>query len=78
MWAVIMDDNPGAFRQDIDGTYPEGKALSTMPGLVLAQLPGLPDDIQFRFIGRHLILYDVRANTIIDRMPDAIRCACDD
>ena len=75
MWAVIMDDNPGAFEHDIDGTYPEGKAFATMPGIVLAQLPGLPDDLQFRFVGRHLILYDVRANTIIDRMPDAIRCA---
>ena len=79
MWAVIMDDNPGTFRHDIDGSYPEGKPLATMPGLVLARLPGLPDDIQFRFIGRHLILYDVRANTIIDRMRDAIRCtSCDD
>jgi hypothetical protein len=45
-----------------------------MPGLLLARLPGLPGDIQFRFVGRDLILYDVRANTIIDRMPDAIRC----
>ena len=44
----------------------------------IAQLPELPDDIQYRFIGRHLILYDVRANTIIDRIPDAIRCTnCD-
>jgi len=77
MWAVIMDDNPGGFRRDIDGTYPDGKAFATMPGRVLAELPELPDDIQFRFAGRHLILYDVRANTIIDRMPDAIRCTCD-
>ena len=78
MWAVIMDENPGAFGHDIDGTYPDGKTFSTVPGLILAQLPELPDDIQFRFVGRHLILYDVRANTIIDRMPDAIRCTnCD-
>ena len=78
MWAVIMDENPGSFGHDIDGTYPDGKTFSTVPGLVLAQLPELPDDIQFRFIGRHLILYDVRANTIMDRMPDAIRCTnCD-
>jgi len=34
----------------------------------------LPDGIEFRFVGRHLILYDVRANTIIDRLPDAIEC----
>jgi hypothetical protein len=74
MWAVIMDENPGSFGHDIDGTYPDGKTFSTMPGLLLAQLPELPDDIQFRFVGRHLILYDVRANTIIDRMPNAIRC----
>ena len=78
MWAVIMDENPGAFGHDIDGTYPDGKTFSTMPGLILAELPELPDDIQFRFVGRHLILYDVRANTIIDRMPNAIRCTtCD-
>jgi hypothetical protein len=72
--AVIMDDNPGGFAHKIDGAYPDGKAFSTMPGLLLARLPGLPDDIQFRFIGRHLILYDLRANTIVDRMPNAIRC----
>ena len=78
MWAAIMDENPGTFGHDIDGTYPDGKTFSTMPGLVLAQLPELPDDIQFRFVGRHLILYDVRANTIIDRLPNAIRCSkCD-
>ena len=78
MWAVIMDENPGAFRHDIDGSYPDEKTFSTMPGIVLARLPELPDDIQFRFIGRHLILYDVRANTIIDRLPFAIRCtSCD-
>jgi hypothetical protein len=76
MCASIMEDNPGAggFPRAIDGTYPEGKTLSTMPGLLLARLPGLPGDIQFRFVGRDLILYDVRANTIIDRMPNAIRC----
>ena len=74
MCAAIMDENPGAFAHKIDGAYPDGKTLSTMPGLLLARLPGLPDDIQFRFIGRHLILYDVRANTIIDQMPNAIRC----
>ena len=74
MCAVIMDDNPGSFGHAIDGDYPDGKTFSTMPGLLLARLPELPEDIEFRFIGRHLILYDVRANTIIDRMPDAVRC----
>jgi hypothetical protein len=78
MWAVIMDENPGAFGHDVNATYPDGKTFSTMPALLLAELPGLPDDIQFRFVGRRLILYDVRANTIMDWMADAIRCpSCD-
>jgi hypothetical protein len=71
-WILIMDDNPGSFRSPIDGPYPDGKKHAMMPGTVLARLPQLPDDIEFRFIGPHLILYDVRANTIIDRLPNAI------
>jgi len=72
--AAIMDDNPRAFTHAIDGSYPSGKSLATMPGIILARLPPLPNDIEFRFVGRHLILYDVRANTIIDRLPYAIDC----
>lgn len=72
--AAIMDDNPGAFAYDVNGSYPSGKSRATMPGLIIASLPPLPDDIEFRFIGSHLILYDVRADTIIDRLPDAIAC----
>jgi hypothetical protein len=72
--AAIMDGNPGRFTHAIDGSYPSGKSLATMPGIVLVRLPPLPNDIEFRFVGRHLILYDVRANTIIDRLPYAIEC----
>jgi len=79
LWAVIMDENPGRFGHDIDGTYPDGKTFSTVPSTVLARLPQLPEDLQFRFIGPDLILYDVKANTIVDRLPKAIRCSrCDD
>ena len=79
VWSVIMDDNPGELRPDINASYPDGATRSTMPGIVLAGLPHLPDGIEFRFLGRHLILHDVRANMIIDRLPYAIDCAdCDD
>ena len=73
-WASIMDDNPGEVSVQINGCYPEGKPFSTVPPNVLAALPTLPDDIQYRFLGRHLILYDTRANLILDRIPYAIRC----
>ena len=46
--------------------YPEKEPLATMPPEVLERLPKLPADIEYRFVGKHLILRDVRANTIID------------
>jgi len=73
-WAAIMDDNPGEFSVQINGSYPDEKPLSTVPPNILAVLPTLPDDIQYRFLGRHLILYDTRASLILDRIPYAIRC----
>ena len=72
--AAIMDDNSGQFAHRINGTYPPGKPLSTMPGRILSVLPALPDGLEYRFIGHHLILHDTRANVIIDRLPCAIEC----
>ena len=52
--------------------YPEKEPLATMPPDVLERLPKLPADIEYRFVGKHLILRDVRANTIIDYAPNVI------
>jgi hypothetical protein len=73
-WAVIMDDNPGEFSHEINGIYPDGKPYSTMPGTILAVLPALPDAVEYRFLGRHLILLDARANVILDRIRFPIEC----
>jgi hypothetical protein len=59
-----MDDNSGDFEAQINGAYPN----------VLAVLPRLPEDIEYRFVGRHLILLDTRAMVILDRIPFAIQC----
>lgn len=72
-WAAIMDDNPGEFFHDINGIYPDDKPYSTVPGTILAALPPLPGDVEYRFLGRHLILLDIRANVILDQIPYAIR-----
>jgi hypothetical protein len=77
-WAAIMDDNPGEFANEINGTYPGKKPLSTVPPNILARLPRLPDDIQYRFVGRQLILHDTRANLVLDRIPHAISCTQDE
>ena len=72
-WAAIMDDNPGALSTRINGTYPEKKPLSTVPPNILAVLPKLPDDVEYRFLGRHLILLDTRARVLLDGIPNAIQ-----
>lgn len=72
--AAIMDDNPGKFPFQINGEYPPAETLSTMPPNILASLPPLPKgkDLEYRFVGKHLILRDVRANIIIDFVPNAM------
>ena len=72
--AAIEDDNPGRFSHRINGTYPKERPVSTVPANLLALLPRLPGDIQYRCLGRHLVLHDTRANVILDRVRCAIRC----
>jgi hypothetical protein len=72
--ALIMEDGPGEFDVDVNDTYSKRYALATMPPKLLLLLPDLPKDLEFRFVGRHLILRDARANMIIDEIPYAIRC----
>lgn len=72
--AAILDDNPGRFSYDINETYPSRRPLSSVPAGILTLLPRLPADVNYRFVGRELILHDTRANVILDRIPDAIRC----
>ena len=71
---AIMDDNPGEFDVDVNDTYKKKYALGTMPPKLLLLLPDLPRDLQYRFVGRHLIVYDGRANIIVDEIPHALQC----
>jgi hypothetical protein len=77
-WETLMDDNPGRFSRAINRTYPNKRPLSSVPVNLLARLPPLPDDIEYRFLGRDLILLDTRASVILDRIPSAIQCVQSD
>jgi hypothetical protein len=71
---AIRDDNPGEFSYAVNATYPKERPLSTVPPSILEALPRLPEDVWYRFLRRDLILHDTRANVILDRIDDAIRC----
>lgn len=68
----IMDENPGPIRLAVNGRYPDSVPLATMPPQVLAQLPRLPEDLEYRFIASRLILLDVHAHIIVDYIDDAL------
>jgi hypothetical protein len=75
---AIRNDNPGELSRPVSRDYPEGRPRSTTPAAVLAILPTLPQDIEYRFVGHDLILLDTRANIVVDRMAGAVRCGhCD-
>ena len=56
----------------VNGEYPKEAPLSTVPPDVLKALPPLPENLQYRFVGRHLILYCTRGNLIVDYMLNAM------
>jgi hypothetical protein len=68
----IREDNPGNVKLQVNGRYPDGIPVTTMPPGVLAELPRLPDDVEYRFIGERLILLDVHAQIVVDFMDGAI------
>jgi hypothetical protein len=55
----------------VNGGYPQDAPLSTVPPSVLLALPTLPKEIEYRFVGRNLILRDTKANIVVDILPNA-------
>jgi hypothetical protein len=70
--ATIMDENPGKISLTVNSRYPDQVPVSTIPPQVLAVLPKLPEELEYRFIGDRLILLDVHAHTIVDYMDNAL------
>jgi len=50
----------------INRNYPERAALATVPPLLLANLPPLPDNLQYRFFGRHVLILDGDVEIMMD------------
>jgi hypothetical protein len=68
-----IDDEQASIRLQVNATYPATEPLQTLPPNILANLPQLPEDVEYRVVGRNLVLRDVDANIIVDFIPNAIR-----
>jgi hypothetical protein len=60
-------------RLDVNQSYPDGIPLQSMPPSLLLNLPQLPKELEYRFVGRELILRDIAPNLIADVLPDIQR-----
>lgn len=58
----------------VNASWPDSEPLTTSPPNLLASLPQLPKDVEYRITNkRHLVLRDVDANIIVDFIYNAVR-----
>jgi hypothetical protein len=67
-----MEEVPKRKPPKVNDDYPENAALATVPPLILKRLQRLPDGVEYRFMGRDLILRDTKANLIVDVLHEAV------
>ena len=57
----------------VNAIYPPDAPLPSTPPQVLMNLPKLPEQLEYRIIGKTLIVRDREANIIVDFVPSAIQ-----
>jgi hypothetical protein len=72
--ATLNEENPEGliFAPRVNGRWPDEASLGPMPPRLLAGLPPLPIELQYRFMNRDLILWDAHANIIVDYVKKAM------
>ena len=56
----------------VNGRFPWTRGAAMWPCVLLA-LPPLPEELQYRIVGRDLVLVDVHANLVVDILREALR-----
>lgn len=74
---LLRELSPG-YRPKVNTVYPPTMPLATFPPALLERLPQLPDGLEYRIVGAHLILRDTKANLIVDVLPNALTGDGDD
>jgi len=70
--ANIDDDAQTSPAPKVHLRLPVSAQMATMPPALLNVLPPLPKALEYRIIGRDLVLRDVDASLIIDYVPNAV------
>lgn len=69
--AINEERLPGMPDPEVNQPFPWGLGSAMWPTL-LAALPELPRELEYRFWDRHLVLIDLHPNIVVDIMVDAL------
>jgi hypothetical protein len=67
---ALIVELPRELKIGVNMIYPHSLPLLTFPGKLLKVFPELPKELEYRIVGRNLILRDVTGNVIVDIMRD--------
>ena len=65
---ALIHELPKGMSIDVNTIYPTTLPLLTFPSNLLQKLPTLPPELEYRIVGRDLILRDVTGNVVVDVM----------
>jgi len=63
---ALLSELPPGIQLKVNQAYPTNIPLATVPPKLLAQLPMIPEELEYRLINRRLLLRDRDANLIVD------------
>jgi hypothetical protein len=69
---ALVHELPKLVKIDINTVYPTNLPLITVPAGLLRKLPDLQPELEYRIVGRSLLLRDVKANLIVDVLRDVV------
>jgi hypothetical protein len=69
---TTFSESMNAPRPAVNQDVPDDEALAAVPPLLLKNLPPLPDNLQYRFYGRHLLLIDGDPHIIADYLANVL------
>ena len=70
---IFDNESKAGVKLAVNARYPDEVPISTVPPQLLAQLPKLPEELEYRFVGTNMILFDPHAHIIADFVPQAFK-----
>lgn len=70
--AGIDDEKTLNIAPKVHLRLPVSSQMATMPPSLLKVLPALPKELEYRILGRYVVIRDVDASLILDYIPDAV------